>query len=506
MPPPYGVPAILPVLLLLAAGAHGRFYKQYAYVTPFPDVDCGSITFSGCNCNTPIQGSMVDIEDGFDSSRDTLDCPACASLGLTTRFDKATGLLHILGKASIATHAKAIKSVRFRTTSGDGKPRRVTYNYGHAMYSTATGHFYEFFNRGDGKICKSGKTCRWDDAQAECADRGNDLLGLVGYLVTVTQQSEQNVVSSKLKGRGWLGATDAGREGQWRWVTGPEGGCARTNLQGARRSACDLGYPVRKTSNPCNGGECNRGQLVSFSRWASGEPNDWRRCTWRWFRRRCTGEGEDFGHFYESGTWNDYIVDNSGVQGYVCEWGGVGQLCMDDDDVYGTLVLVAGCGSYKNQGSCEAHLPQGSCRWDPVTLTCVEDGCHALETEASCALDKACKWDTSKNPDECVDEYCPARHKSQSACDADKSSNGPCRWDGKECMPLHCHDITDRCECVKRADHCVWDTKNDHCVDPKFTECPPADMIFLLDGSGSMNTRFGSHSNGYYGMMEEMRR
>jgi len=47
--------------------------------------------------------------------------------------------------------------------------------------------------------------------------------GLRGYLATITSQVENDFIKGKTKGVGWIGASDAAVEGDWRWVTGPEG-------------------------------------------------------------------------------------------------------------------------------------------------------------------------------------------------------------------------------------------------------------------------------------------
>jgi Domain of unknown function (DUF4214)/Lectin C-type domain len=52
----------------------------------------------------------------------------------------------------------------------------------------------------------------WTSARDYCAQRG-------GHLVTITSAEEQASVTSH-NGNGWLGGTDEGSEGTWRWVTG----------------------------------------------------------------------------------------------------------------------------------------------------------------------------------------------------------------------------------------------------------------------------------------------
>lgn len=82
-----------------------------------------------------------------------------------------------------------------------------------AMYLPSTGHYYEY-------IPSHG--IHW--MAAEQGARGRTLHGLQGYLVTITSPEENQFVSNVLNGSGWLGASDAEQEGDWKWVTGPEAG------------------------------------------------------------------------------------------------------------------------------------------------------------------------------------------------------------------------------------------------------------------------------------------
>ena len=67
------------------------------------------------------------------------------------------------------------------------------------------GHWYQRIDTG----------MTWHDARDHCASLG-------GHLATVTSSAEDQFVYNSVGASGgeWLGATDEGSEGDWRWVTG----------------------------------------------------------------------------------------------------------------------------------------------------------------------------------------------------------------------------------------------------------------------------------------------
>ncbi len=209
--------------------------------------------------------------------------------GISAWWDSYTGVLTLSGTATASDYQAALRSVTFRTTSGDSSPRTVTFAIGNALYSPATGHFYEFVY---------SPWIDWYSAEGLAEDIVNygqpnspsGVYGLQGYLVTVTSQAENDFVSSKLQGQGWMGASDDAVEGVWRWVTGPEAGTQFSQQQ------------LGSTGTSVNG---------MYIHWDVGEPND------------ADTFGEHYGHFWENGYWNDYAYDNTSIEGYVVEYGGM---------------------------------------------------------------------------------------------------------------------------------------------------------------------------------------
>lgn len=170
-----------------------------------------------------------------------------------------------------------------------------------AMYYPGTGHYYEFV---------PASAITWSNAQAAATAR--TVNGLHGYLATVTSAGENAFAAGRLQSAGWIGASDAAVEGEWRWVAGPEAG--QQFWQGLSLIAGGHGVNgAYATWNPTNAS-------------MTGEPNN----------ALGTGggpEGEDYAHmiFHSSvgavGSWND--LPNPGwsgpylPQGYLIEHGGM---------------------------------------------------------------------------------------------------------------------------------------------------------------------------------------
>ena len=119
------------------------------------------------------------------------------------------------------------------------------------------GHHYE--------LVDEVEALSWSGAKRSCEERG-------AHLAVVTDADEAAFIAALCDGRYmFLGASDAGTEGEWRWVDG---------------SAWD------------------------YTNWMAGQPNDY-------------SGAEDYLATYDDGAWVD--VDAKGDDfwmptGYICEW------------------------------------------------------------------------------------------------------------------------------------------------------------------------------------------
>jgi hypothetical protein len=243
-----------------------------------------------------ITNGQVLIADGYVQGSDVLswDSSLAASLGISGSFNAATGLLTFTGTASPADWQTLFRTVALTISSSITTTRTISFTIGNAIPLSENGHFYEFID--DNGIS-------W--TAADSAAGSKTLFGLQGYLATITSAAENAFVAGKLQGEGWMGASDAGSESVWRWMTGPEAGTQFFEQTGAASNSDNLAG-VYSGISPGGGVAVGGG----YSNWQSGEPNDY-------------GTGEDYAHFRDDGTWNDYSESNGSIVGYVVEYGGM---------------------------------------------------------------------------------------------------------------------------------------------------------------------------------------
>ncbi|MCF6235111.1 MAG: cadherin domain-containing protein [Gammaproteobacteria bacterium] len=225
-----------------------------------------------------ISGATVAITAGYVSTEDQLVYSAVAGAVISGSFNSTTGILTLTGSATPDDYQAALRAVQYQninTANPDTGARTIRYALGSSLSFAENGHFYEF-------VTASGIS--WTAAKDAAAAR--TLFGLQGYLTTVTSANENAFIASKLAGQGWMGASDAAVEGDWRWVTGPETGTAFWSGLGNGSSV---------------GSE--------YENWGGVEPNN--------------AGGEDYAHFLSGATWNDYPHQLGNISGYVVEYGGM---------------------------------------------------------------------------------------------------------------------------------------------------------------------------------------
>ena len=263
-----------------------------------------SITISGLTVGDKDIGNG-NLTVTIDAAHGTLSLGN--STGVTTSWDAVNKTFQITGTVTNLNNALATLRYQGDTNWFGDDPLTITINDGQGsgeqpyrinqtgkFFNPDNGHYYEF-------VSSSGIT--WDQAKTDAEAR--TLYGLNGYLVTITSDSENTLITSMAGGNGWIGASDADSEGIWKWVTGPEAG--------TQFWTGDTNAGTNSTSN--YGSSYNE----QYSNWASSEPNN----------ADSSRGGEDVAHFYyngvNAGKWNDFAAtNNSAIAGYIVEYGGYG--------------------------------------------------------------------------------------------------------------------------------------------------------------------------------------
>lgn len=251
--------------------------------------DGGSIDRATVSLNTQFVAEEDRLGvDGQSGSNGTVE-------GLTWSYDEATGILTLSGAGSFAAYEQALRQITYNNISDTPTlaDRQISISIGSNLYFDGTGHYYEYV---------PAAQISWSDAKA--AAEAKSYYGLKGYLATITTVEENKFIAGKLQGNGWIGASDAGHDKQWKWVTGPEAGTLFFNQTGysAGGNTCGIGADANQPTG-------------MYSNWANGEPND--------YNGGCAGK-EDYGHLiHPSGQWNDWPNSWRDIEGYLVEYGGM---------------------------------------------------------------------------------------------------------------------------------------------------------------------------------------
>jgi len=269
-------------------------------------------TYLKVNYTQNLDGATVVIE-GFDKDKDKLLFTNTTKINGI--YDDSNGVLKLTGNAEAKDYEKALKSVQFSTTSTDKTDRTIRFSLGSAL-PFINGHYYEYINNNNSPIS-------WFDAKVAAEKR--DYFGRKGYLVTITSAKENEFVTEKTQGLGWIGAIDIERgngslapttaiNGDWRWVTGPEG-----LADGGNGLQFYKGYVGK---NPTE---------LNYANWAANEPNNYNNI-------------EYVAHIYGpdsdkdlKGKWNDF-PENNNVKGFIVEYGGMPK---DDNIVISATKTIA---------------------------------------------------------------------------------------------------------------------------------------------------------------------
>jgi hypothetical protein len=198
--------------------------------------------------------------------------------GLTFTGSPTGSVLYFSGTLTNINNALATLTYT-RASAGSDTLEVSLVNPGEVFFSD-NGHLYEYVS----------STTSWTSANSAAA--GRTAYSSTGYLATITSQSENDFAAARLGGAGWMGASDASIEGDWKWVVGPETG-----------------------TSFWSGGIGGSAVSGRYENWGGSEPND-------------SGGNEDCAQFLSggSGEWNDLPCSGTSLPGYVVEYGAPGNL------------------------------------------------------------------------------------------------------------------------------------------------------------------------------------
>ncbi len=237
--------------------------------------------------DTQVEAFFIQISLGYVEGEDFLELTNPPP-GILVTFSSLEGRLTLEGVGGAMIDYDAIIAavndvIFFNTNPNNTTSKSFSYTIGDANFLPSTGHFYQF-------IPDVGIS--W--TAAEQAASNLTFFGLQGYLATLTSEEEAQFAGNQITGNGWIGGSDAQKEGVWRWVTGPENGLIFWN-----------GGPNGSTPN--------------FANWNTGEPNQF--------------GNEDYAHITApgvgiEGSWNDLRLEGDPIgdfrsMGYVVEFGGL---------------------------------------------------------------------------------------------------------------------------------------------------------------------------------------
>lgn len=207
---------------------------------------------------------LIQNSTGTTSNGITSGTVNAAGTNLEWKYNSQTGILSLDNpdgspNASNEAYQEALRQVTFSTSNPAASPttaRDIQISLGDLLINSENGHYYEFIN---------STGISWTEANTDASNRR--YFGFQGYLATIASEREQRFVEERVQGNGWIGASDAQSDGQWRWVTGPEGleedGRGRLFWSGQ----ADVSQAANAT--PAGGPFLNR-----YSNWLSGEPNN----------------------------------------------------------------------------------------------------------------------------------------------------------------------------------------------------------------------------------------
>ncbi len=243
-----------PMNVHFVAGGTAPVYGWYVWgyegksVLVSVSTNVGTLTMANQAGTTPAFGyGLQGSELLFSGTQDQVNT-ALASVRLTTPAPAKK-----VTKPGVATTPVTIKGM-------------ATEYRADLTYFPKTQHFYKYVPIGkcvvdsDSGCSTAEQTARNPDTAKAAAEASTEL-GQTGYLASITSAEENAFVSEKIFGATAviIGGRDAGSEGTWQWIGGPDNGSVFWKGCAAK--------PNKSGITP--------GSAVGYANWSTGEPNDY---------------------------------------------------------------------------------------------------------------------------------------------------------------------------------------------------------------------------------------
>ena len=249
--------------------------------------------------NPTILGMKISFSQGYIPGEDEL-----VYSGKLTQSWPTPETMILSGSSNIKDYEEAIRTINYKNSKSSPTLgfRKITISLSDVDYLPETQHFYRYVN---------SPRISWNNARLDAESNAMMYYGLRGYLATITSRTENDFIKLRTKGVGWIGATDEGNEGEWRWVTGPEGLLTKD----------DNIFWVGTGLNYRNGVTGNGPYMDRYNNWNTDEPNN--------------SNNEDYAHILFSKNQSDNLLrwndlpnaggngENDTPAGYLIEFGGL---------------------------------------------------------------------------------------------------------------------------------------------------------------------------------------
>nr|WP_315186263.1 T9SS type B sorting domain-containing protein [uncultured Flavobacterium sp.] len=276
--------------------------------------------------NISTDAIYIQISTGYNDSQDVLTLTGLHTT-INSNWDLATGRLTLTSSTpdipvTYVDFIKAIKDVVY--TNSSNKPtgnRTFSISTDKLSYLPSNQHFYEFV-----PSVGIAPNLGIDWGVANDLANARTYNGLKGYLATILSADENQIAATQQSGIGWIGGSDIGEEGVWKWMTGPEKGITFFyNLESTPAPGIFASNPrgIGSTTNYVNWNRSN-------PNWYNGIPYYEPDNIYNLYR-----EDEDYAIIIDNngkganGSWNDinyYGESFEGSQqanGFIVEYGGM---------------------------------------------------------------------------------------------------------------------------------------------------------------------------------------